>query len=113
MQYSHRIRHHANTMKSLASLSLFVFRLLITSLVALCCQIFLIVRYPDYLLVVQEAVKKYSTIFFQNLDIGSSYKVAYNLINGDGIVVHTLFVLLAFTAIFILLMPVRLLRSED
>ena len=99
-------------MKSLANLSFFVFRLLFTSIAALCCQIFLIVRYPDYLLIVQETVKKNSAAFFQQIDISSSYKVAYNLINGDGIVVHTFFVLLAFLAIYIILTPTKMIRPS-
>lgn len=97
-------------MKQLASFSLFIFRLLLTSAMALSCQIFLVVKYPDYLLIVQEAVKKLAAAAFQTTSVSSSYRVAYNLLNGDGIIVHTFFVLLAFLFIFILLTPVRLLH---
>ena len=97
-------------MNQLASFSLFLFRLLLTSTMALCCQIFLIVKYPDYLLVVQEAVKKFASTLFQSISLNSSYRVAYNLINGDGIIVHTVFVLMAFVAIYLILTPLRLFR---
>ncbi|MBX2867822.1 MAG: hypothetical protein KTR18_04075 [Acidiferrobacterales bacterium] len=99
-------------MKTFASFSLFVFRLVLTSALALWFQIFLIVRFPDYLLVVQDLVKQFSRSFFKNLDIDSSYQVAYNLINGDGLVVHTCFVLLAFTVLYVIFTPAKYLFKK-
>jgi hypothetical protein len=99
-------------MGSIASFTLFVARLMLTSTLALSCQVYLIVKHPEYLLTVQEAIKLGSVSLFQRIDLASSYRVAYNLINGDGIVVHTLFVLLAFSAIYIVLSPLRLLHRK-
>ncbi len=97
-------------MSKIASFTLFISRLLLTSTLALICQIFLIVKYPEYLLKIQEAIKIGSVSLFKEVNLGSSYRVAYNLINGDGIVVHTLFVLLAFTVIYIVFSPLKWLR---
>lgn len=91
----------------------FLVRLLVTSVMALCIQILLFVRYPDILLEVQEAVKRGSVWGFEQVSMQSSYRVAYNLLNADGILVHTLFVMLSFTVIYILFIPVRyLLRNR-
>jgi len=89
-------------MQAFASFSVFVSRLLLTSIIALCFQIFLIVKQPDYLLTVQEAVRSISRTIFQFMDMESSYQVAYNLINGDGLIVHTFFVFLAFILLFLI-----------
>ncbi len=97
-------------MQAIASFSIFVARLLLTSIIALCFQIFLIVKQPDYLLTVQEAVRTFSRGVFQIIDLQSSYQVAYNLINGDGIIVHTFFVFLAFVLLFLLFLPGTLLQ---
>ena len=96
-------------MKQIASFSLFILRLVVTSSLALCSQVFLIVKFPDYLLSVQEMVKSLSVKFFDYIQLEPSYRVAYNLVNGDGIVVHTLFVLVAFAIIYFLLTPFRLM----
>lgn len=97
-------------MQAFASFSVFVTRLLLTSIMALCFQIFLIVKQPDYLLTVQEAVRTVSRATFQFMDMQSSYQVAYNLINGDGLIVHTFFVFLAFILLFLIFLPGSLLR---
>ncbi len=99
-------------MTSIASFTLFIFRLMLTSTLALSCQVYLIIKHPEYLLTVQETIKLGSVSLFQQINLASNYRVAYNLINGDGIVVHTLFVLLAFSAIYIVLSPLKLIRSK-
>ena len=96
-------------MKQLAGISLFLTRVLLCSLLALSCQVYLVVRYPDLLLAVQEWVKGASVRLFSTVHLDSAYRVAYNLLNGDGIVVHTVFVLLAFIVLYLLLTPARLL----
>ena len=99
-------------MKQFTGLALFLSRLLVTSVLALCCQILLVVEYPDYLLKVQEAVKQSSSMLFETISLASSYRVAYNLLNGDGIVVHTLFVMLAFAGLFVVFLPFRVLSGK-
>lgn len=95
-------------MKQLAGVTAFLARVMFCSLLALACQVFLVVRYPDLMLVVQEWVKQGSVSAFEELSMASAYRVAYNLLNGDGILVHTLFVMLAFVALYLLLTPLRL-----
>ncbi|MGB5705200.1 MAG: hypothetical protein WBM41_00100 [Arenicellales bacterium] len=99
-------------MKQIAGVAVFLTRLLVTSVVALCCQILLVVQYPDYLLVIQESVKLGSSMVFETIKLASSYRVAYNLLNGDGIVVHTIFVLLAFTVLYIMFLLFRMMRRK-
>jgi hypothetical protein len=99
-------------MKQIAGFTIFLTRLLVTSVLALSCQILLVVQYPDYLLIIQEAVKRGSALLFETVRLTSSYRVAYNLLNGDGIVVHTLFVILAFSLLYILFIPVRVMRGK-
>ena len=96
-------------MKRLAGISLFLARVLLCSLLALGCQVYLVVRHPDLLLSVQEWVKGGSVQLFDQVNMDSAYRVAYNLLNGDGIVVHTVFVLLAFVVLYLLLTPARML----
>ncbi len=96
-------------MKQLAGISVFLTRVMFCSLLALACQVFLVVQYPDLMLTVQEWVKQASINAFEETRMASAYRVAYNLLNGDGILVHTLFVMLAFLALYLLLAPLRLL----
>ncbi len=96
-------------MRQLAGLSLFLTRVLLCSLLALGCQIYLAVRHSDMLLVVQEWVKQGSVRLFEEVHVAAAYRVAYNILNGDGIVVHTFFVLCAFLALYLLMTPVRFL----
>lgn len=83
-------------------------RVLFCSLLALACQVFLVVRYPDLLLVVQEWVKQGSVDAFEGVRMASAYRVAYNLLNGDGILVHTLFVIAALLVYQLVVSPFRL-----
>ena len=89
-------------MRQITGFSLFIVRLLFTSIVALTAQIIMIIRFPDYLLVIQDAIKQGTTSLFRQVDINSSYRVAYNLLNGDGILVHTVFVIAAFMVLYLL-----------
>lgn len=100
-------------MKQFTGFLVFLSRLLVTSILALCCQILLVVKYPDYLLEIQEAVKHSSSMLFETVSLASGYRVAYNLLNGDGIVVHTLFVILAFAALYVLFLPFRVVRGKN
>jgi len=99
-------------MSSFARFSSFLFRLLITSAMALCIQIGLFVKYPDWLLVVQETIKRGTVWGFEQASMQSSYRVAFNLLNGDGILVHTAFVMLSFTFLYLLFIPVRLVTRK-
>ncbi|MDE0279783.1 MAG: hypothetical protein OXN16_01685 [Gammaproteobacteria bacterium] len=87
-------------------------RVLFCSLLALACQVFLVVRHPDLLLVVQEWVKQGSVSTFEGVYMAPGYRVAYNLLNGDGILVHTLFVILALLAYQLAASPFRLLTPS-
>ena len=94
-------------MSSFTRFSSFLFRILITSVMALCIQIGLFVRYPDWLLAVQEAIKRSTVWGFEQTSLQSSYRVAFNLLNGDGILVHTAFVMLSFTVLYLLFLPLH------
>lgn len=95
-----------------ARFSSFLFRLLITSIMALCIQIGLFVKLPNWLLLVQEAIKQGTVWGFEQISLQSSYRVAFNLLNGDGILVHTVFVMLSFAFLYLLFLPVRLVRRK-
>ena len=84
-------------------------RVLFCSLLALACQVFLVVRQPDLLLAVQEWVKRGSVHTFEGIQVAPGYRVAYNLLNGDGILVHTLFVIVALVAVQLATTPFGLL----
>ena len=77
-------------------------RVVATSILALCLQIFLTIRHPDYLLWIQEAVRAGSKALSAIMDIPANYRVAYNLLNGDGILVHTVFILIVFVGLALL-----------
>ena len=82
-------------------------RVILASLIGLCLQIALVVKAPDQLLSIQESVKTYAASLFRTINSDSQYQVAYNLIGGDNIVVHTFFVLIAYILILLLLLPFR------
>ena len=92
-------------MKSLLRILLLGARVVVASFLALAIQIALLVRSPDYLLTVQEGIKTSASGFFATIETQSQYHVAYNLIGGDNIVVHTLFVLISYIAILLILLP--------
>jgi hypothetical protein len=94
-------------MKSLMRISLLGMRLVLASALGLCLQVALVVNRPDQLLLVQEQVRIHTIKLFSMIDINPGYQVAYNLIGGDNIIVHTLCVLVAYVAILILLLPFR------
>ena len=100
-------------MKTLSRLSFFLFRLLVTSILALCIQILLFIHYPDWLLEVQEMVKYLTIKAFEHGAIKSAYRAAFNLLNGDGILVHTVFVMLSFTILYVAFLPLRLLGAKS
>jgi len=80
-------------------------RLILASIIGLCLQIVMVVKTPDQLLSVQEQVKIQVVNAFNLIDIGAQYRVAYNLIGGDNILVHTMFVLVAYLLMLTLLLP--------
>ena len=80
-------------------------RVVLASLIGLSLQIILVVKAPEYLLSIQESVKSTMSQGFEVFSIGSQYHVAYNLIGGDNIVIHTLFVLVAYILILLVLLP--------
>ena len=92
-------------MNSLLRILLLGARVVLASFVALGIQIALLIRSPDYLLTVQEGIKASASGFFNAIQTQSQYHVAYNLIGGDNIVVHTFFVLIAYIAILLILLP--------
>jgi len=80
-------------------------RVVLASLIALAIQIVLLIKSPDYLLTVQEGFKSSASVLFAAVETQSQYHVAYNLIGGDNIVVHTFFVLISYIAILLILLP--------
>ncbi|NKB75941.1 MAG: hypothetical protein GKR96_02595 [Gammaproteobacteria bacterium] len=89
-------------MKFLLKAFLFSGRVILASIFALSLQIFMIVRSPEHLLLVQEKVKSVMPVGFGSVELDSQYRVAYNFIGGDNILVHTLFVLLAYLSIMLI-----------
>jgi hypothetical protein len=99
-------------MNSFLSIILLGGRVVLASIIALAIQLVLLVKKSDYLLDVQEGFKNFASSAFDNLDINPQYHVGYNLIGGDNIVVHTFFVLIAYIAILLLILPFRSRRSR-
>jgi len=99
-------------MSSVVSIILLGGRVVLASIIALAIQLVLLVKKSDYLLGVQEGMKDFASTAFANLDINPQYHVGYNLIGGDNIVVHTLFVVIAYVAILILILPFRSGKSR-
>jgi len=79
----------------------------LASLIGLALQIIMVVRTPQHLLAIQESVKTWVSQGFELVQIESQYRVAYNLIGGDNILVHTFFVLIAYLAILVITLPFR------
>ena len=92
-------------MNSILRILLLGGRVVLASFLALTIQIILLIKSPDYLLTVQEGIKASASGLFATIETQSQYHVAYNLIGGDNIVVHTLFVLIAYIAILLILLP--------
>ena len=82
------------------------------SLIGLSLQLVMLVKQPEYLLQIQEKMKIMASSVFSEIDIGSQYHVGYNLIGGDNIIVHTLFVLVAYIGILLILLPFRIFRRK-
>ena len=94
-------------MNSLFSIFLLSARVVLASVIGLGMQLFLLVRNSDLLLDIQEGMKDLASSFFALVKIDPQYHVGYNLIGGDNIVVHTLFVLIAYILILVVLLPFR------
>ena len=94
-------------MNNLVSVFLLSSRVVVASLLGLSMQLILLVRNSDLLLKIQEGMKEIAAYFFRFVNLEPQYQVGYNLIGGDNIVVHTFFVLIAYVAILLLLMPFR------
>ena len=94
-------------MNSLLSIFLLSARVVLASVIGLGIQLFLLVRNSDLLLEIQEGMKDLASSFFASIQIDPQYHVGYNLIGGDNIVVHTLFVLVAYILILLVLLPFR------
>jgi hypothetical protein len=99
-------------MNSIANILFLGARVILASLIALTLQILMLVKLPDQLLRVQEGMKSLAAGFFDEVNVESRYHVAYNLIGGDNIIVHTFFVLIAYVGILILLLPFKSRRSN-
>ena len=99
-------------MKSIATILFLGARVILASLIALVLQVLMLVKLPDQLLRVQEGMKSLASGFFDTVNVESQYHVAYNLIGGDNIIVHTFFVLIAYIGILILLLPFTTRRSS-
>ena len=87
-------------------------RVVLASLIGLTLQIAMLVKLPEHLLTIQEGMKSMASNVFTMINVDSQYQVAYNLIGGDNIIVHTFFVLIAYVAILILILPFRPRRSS-
>ena len=94
-------------MNSLLSIFLLSARVVLASAIGLGIQLFLLVKNSDLLLEIQEGMKDLASSFFSSIKIDPQYHVGYNLIGGDNIVVHTLFVLAAYILILLVLLPFR------
>ena len=94
-------------MNSLLSIFLLSARVVVASVIGLGIQLFLLVRNSELLLDIQEAMKDLASSFFSSINVDPQYHVGYNLIGGDNIVVHTLFVLIAYILILVMLLPFR------
>jgi len=79
--------------------------MVLASLIGLSLQIIMVVRTSQHLLSVQESVKTCVSQGFELAHIESKYRVAYNLIGGDNILVHMFFVFIAYLAILIIALP--------
>jgi hypothetical protein len=99
-------------MNSIASILFLGARVVLASLIALTLQILMLVKLPDHLLRVQQEMKSLAAGFFDVANVESRYHVAYNLIGGDNIIVHTFFVLIAYVSILILLLPFKSRRPS-
>lgn len=82
-------------------------RVVLASLIALFLQLVMLVKQPEYLLHIQEYLKYLASMVFSSIEINSQYQVGYNLIGGDNIIVHTLFVLVAYIGVLIFLVPFK------
>ncbi len=71
-------------------------RLTIISLLALYLQIFLAINNSSALLYLQNGIHKLSRLVFDQLDTSSTVQVTYNFLNGNNILVHTIFILVAY-----------------
>jgi len=94
-------------MNSISTIIFLGARVVLASLIGLTMQILMLVKVPDHLLKVQEGMKSLASRVFELLDVQAQYHVAYNLIGGDNIIVHTFFVLIAYVGILIILLPFR------
>jgi hypothetical protein len=87
-------------------------RVVVASLIGLSLQLVMLVKSPDFLLRIQEKMKYTASTVFSSIEINSQYHVGYNLIGGDNIIVHTLFVLAAYIGILVILLPFRKMISR-
>ncbi len=87
-------------------------RVVVASLIGLSLQLLMLVKQPDFLLRIQEKMKDMASTVFSSIEINSQYHVGYNLIGGDNIIVHTLFVLVAYIGILLILLPLRKVRNR-
>jgi hypothetical protein len=95
-------------MKSLFSILMLGARVVVASLIGLSLQLVMLVKQPEMLLQIQEKMKYAASTVFSSIEINSQYHVGYNFIGGDNIIVHTLFVLVAYIGILIILIPFKL-----
>ncbi len=87
-------------------------RVVLASLIGLTLQIAMLVKSPEHLLTIQEGLKSMASDVFTTISVDSQYQVAYNLIGGDNIIVHTFFVLVAYIGILILIIPFKPRKSS-
>ena len=94
-------------MKAISTIIFLGARVVLASLIGLTLQIVMLVKVPDHLLTIQEAMKSSAAKVFEIINFESQYQVAYNLIGGDNVIVHTFFVLIAYLGILILIQPFK------
>ncbi len=87
-------------------------RVILASIIGLMLQIGLLVKLPDFLLFIQEAIKATASNMLDTLQVDPQYHIAYNLIGGDNIIVHTFFVLLAYISILVLVLIFKSRKSS-
>lgn len=80
-------------------------RVVFASLLGLCMQLLLLIHYPQFLLGIQRGVARLTAQLFDLVALGSPYYAGYNLLDGDNLIVHMLFVVFAYIVILLVLSP--------
>ncbi len=86
----------------LTSFFTLLLRLTVISLLALYLQIMLAINSSSLLLSLQNWIHNAARSVFSLVDANSTFQVTYNFLNGNNIIVHTLFILVAYFIAYLL-----------